>query len=326
MKRFIKNLQINKTKKTLLLVLLFISFWSIAFATSGTIWNLFNLYTGSENGVTVTNEYRLIWTNIRDDTITTYEIQDWTILSSDLAPWVWSKWSSNASDIYYNNGNVGIGTNTPRSKLDVVWGDLKINWATLDWDNVALTNISNDDLSTQIIFKDKQNTEYGSVYWYWNWGSFGLLDWDRNWWIRMVKDLYTLFLVNGLEKMRIQSNGNVGIWTTSPTSKLEVNWIIKTSSGWIKFPDNTIQTTAANWINSWFISGMIQAGCIVSYKKWLESPECWNGATWWSCWYAAFGELNQCWTCPWSTTIKGNLVYDSDSNSWGLSSFVCITN
>ena len=271
MKNFIKNLQINKTKKTLLLVLLFISFWSIAFATSGTIWNLFNLYTGSENGVTVTNEYRLIWTNIRDDTITSYEIQDWTIQSSDLAAWVWWKWLSTLSDIYYSAWNVGIWTNTPRSKLDVVWGDLKIDWATLKWTESALIYNSNT-WATQIVLRDVNDNTSGRLYW--DWWYFWLLDSIWNWGILIAQGLYTSFSINNDEKMRIQSNGNVGIWTIAPTSKLEVNWIIKTSSGWIQFPDDTIQTTAAV---GWALSCQV---CSKVYRKAWPCPSVTTNLSW----------------------------------------------
>ena len=38
---------------------------------------------------------------------------------------------------------------------------------------------------------------------------------------------------------------NVGIGTTNPSEKLEVNGIVYSNLGGIKFPDNTIQTTAA---------------------------------------------------------------------------------
>jgi len=42
----------------------------------------------------------------------------------------------------------------------------------------------------------------------------------------------------------ILDNGNVGIGTTSPASRLEVNGVINTTSGGVKFPDGTTQTTA----------------------------------------------------------------------------------
>src|SRR4029453_8945146 len=39
--------------------------------------------------------------------------------------------------------------------------------------------------------------------------------------------------------------GNIGIGTTAPTSKLTVRGMIETTLGGFKFPDGTLQTTAA---------------------------------------------------------------------------------
>ncbi len=50
---------------------------------------------------------------------------------------------------------------------------------------------------------------------------------------------------DGTELLRIRSNGNVGIGTAAPTQKLEVAGQVFSSSGGFRFPDNTVQTTAA---------------------------------------------------------------------------------
>ena len=43
-----------------------------------------------------------------------------------------------------------------------------------------------------------------------------------------------------------QAGGRVGIGTASPDDKLDVNGTIHSQSGGVKFPDNTVQTTAAS--------------------------------------------------------------------------------
>ena len=48
------------------------------------------------------------------------------------------------------------------------------------------------------------------------------------------------------EKVTFMVNGNVGIGTSNPGEALTVAGTIETSSGGVKFPDSTIQTTAVN--------------------------------------------------------------------------------
>ena len=50
---------------------------------------------------------------------------------------------------------------------------------------------------------------------------------------------------NWFERMRITKDGNVGIGTTSPGQKLTVAGTIESTTGGIKFPDGSTQTTAA---------------------------------------------------------------------------------
>jgi hypothetical protein len=50
----------------------------------------------------------------------------------------------------------------------------------------------------------------------------------------------------GSERMIIDNAGNIGIGTTSPGEKLQVVGVIESTSGGIKFPDGTTQTTAAS--------------------------------------------------------------------------------
>jgi hypothetical protein len=47
------------------------------------------------------------------------------------------------------------------------------------------------------------------------------------------------------ERMTILNSGNVGIGSTSPSSPLTVNGTIQSTTGGVKFPDGTTQTTAA---------------------------------------------------------------------------------
>jgi len=62
----------------------------------------------------------------------------------------------------------------------------------------------------------------------------------QDWALRVVAG------VGGPERLTVLYTGNVGIGTTNPTEKLTVAGVIYSTTGGIKFPDGTIQTTAAS--------------------------------------------------------------------------------
>ena len=59
-----------------------------------------------------------------------------------------------------------------------------------------------------------------------------------------MKKCLTLIMLNGIVAVSIHAQ-NIGVGVPNPTEKLEVAGTIYTNSGGIKFPDETIQTTAA---------------------------------------------------------------------------------
>jgi microcystin-dependent protein len=62
-------------------------------------------------------------------------------------------------------------------------------------------------------------------------------------------------------QLYLAANGKVGIGTASPGSKLTVSGVIESTSGGIKFPDGTVQTTAV----AASTGGGVPAGTIVAY-------------------------------------------------------------
>jgi hypothetical protein len=61
-------------------------------------------------------------------------------------------------------------------------------------------------------------------------------------WNQETTDLY--FGTSSTERMRITAGGNVGIGTNAPGSKLTVAGVIESTTGGIRFPDGTVQTTS----------------------------------------------------------------------------------
>jgi C1q domain len=102
-------------------------------------------------------------------------------------------WQSNAPDIYFNTGNVGIGMNTPLNALEVNTSALN---TFARFTNSVSDTLANDGVYLGISSGDAyfNNAENGNM----------------------------LFYTNNSEKVRIDNLGNVGIGTATPLARLHV--------------------------------------------------------------------------------------------------------
>jgi len=150
------------------------------------------------------------------------------------------EWTRNGLDIYYNGGNVGIGTTNPAVKLDVQGSNADGNV------RLSVANTSNGQGALTLLLLG--NDEYPA-------GSAGFRRYSSTHPKASVFDIANLeagkhitFSTRSIaigyeqERMRINSDGNVGIGTTSPTNALNV--IRSSTSGvpvaWLHNSNNTV--------------------------------------------------------------------------------------
>ena len=107
-----------------------------------------------------------------------------------------------------NNANVGIGTSTPTSKLEVRTPGGRFGIVHTDGTVRVGTGVVEG-------------------------GTFGT-----------ISDHLLFFFTNDIRRMSISNTGNVGVGTNTPASKFTVVGLIGTTTSGVKFPDGTIQTTA----------------------------------------------------------------------------------
>jgi len=136
---------------------------------------------------------------------------------------------------YINStGRFGLGTASPQFKLHAV-GDIyaQNGWVRTSGQkglysqsyNIRLRPLNGNYWqlwsNRGMEIRNKAGTRKGVLY-HNNENGFGLLDGDGNWGLRLERDNYTAFLINNSEKMRIKSNGHVGINTANPLGELHI--------------------------------------------------------------------------------------------------------
>ncbi|HMV41587.1 MAG TPA: tail fiber domain-containing protein [Leptospiraceae bacterium] len=138
-----------------------------------------------------------------------------------------SQWTTNGANIGYTAGNVGVGTTSPSEKLSV-----KGTGSFSDSNTVAsnFLNVASDTAAINII---THGSNYGSTLYGVSRNNMGLIEGQSNsaFVIGTSNTAPIIFGVNRTENMRIGTNGNVGIGTTSPSDNFSVgNKVLISSS------------------------------------------------------------------------------------------------
>ena len=137
-----------------------------------------------------------------------------------------SQWLNSGSNIYYNLGNVGVGTTSPTQALTVS-GNLAFTGAA----GATISSVGSLNLSPST----------GSIY-----VSSGIpIVWGSGTSISGTTNGPLLFNPAGTERMRIDNLGNVGIGTTTPNYKLDVAGTVNASA--LMINGVAVGTTSSPW-------------------------------------------------------------------------------
>jgi hypothetical protein len=158
------------------------------------------------------------------------------------------------------NDRVGIGTASPEQKLHMVGSRVLLTSPSAGATTLYAVTDNTSTVGQYILFGIDSNggtTGYGSSGVFMSTGLNGAGT-AKPLIIHNYDDKPIVFANANTERMRVDAGGNVGIGTTSPSSKLHVNGTLTVSSGSIQPATYTVATTPAT-----AAAGMVTGGIIL---------------------------------------------------------------
>ena len=209
--------------------------------------NNLHLYDGSSNGITVKDGGNIgIGTNTPSSLLDIQSTSAWASIKVDWLAWSslvlkknnTDQWSIQANDNLYvwdnvnsqtrmvitTGGNIGIGTTSPKGKLHAMTNSAWTVIADTDGDEIIAENSANGGISIltpdikfgKLIFWSPSDSFWAGLQWNYSGSKFIV-------WTAKAGASLALSVDNDVEAVRIDSNGNVGIGTTTPQSPLHIN-------------------------------------------------------------------------------------------------------
>ena len=124
-----------------------------------------------------------------------------------------SQWSNNALGINYNAGNVGLGVSLPSAQLHTL-GTVRFQGLST---NNALSNILVVDANGNLSLRDASTFASGAS----GWSLSGNAATANNF-IGTINAQSLRFFTNNTQRALLTSDGNIGLGTASPTSKMSI--------------------------------------------------------------------------------------------------------